>query len=319
MNKHIQDYNRLGFNSANEKLEPNFPYQSIDLESSLEKNEMIFGKQSLLYRINKNNEMNKQERTHENGLIKIESLCDTKNGSNLIARKQNNISYLNDKSEDNDKYLKKNKMIFKIEKKNKKIGRMKKNSFFKGIHNKYSEDNIIRKIKGRFHEKLRLYINEEYKKYILNKSFQKKKITVWLKKIEPKVSRKIKKEENLKWFETKIFEVFSEKVSSRYTSYSQDTNKKKIERLFSINQATNVIDILNNDIETLFNKYINDEKIEGFKTLKDDIEELKSQLERENQGNFKEYLNKYEYIAKNMKKIFTQKIPRKINNEINEK
>ena len=28
--------------------------------------------------------------------------------------------------------------------------------------NKLSEDNIIRKIKARFHEKLRLYINSEY-------------------------------------------------------------------------------------------------------------------------------------------------------------
>ena len=44
------------------------------------------------------------------------------------------------------------------------------------MHTKLSEDNIIRKIKRRFQENIRLYINNEYKKYLLNKTFQKKKI-----------------------------------------------------------------------------------------------------------------------------------------------
>ena len=34
-------------------------------------------------------------------------------------------------------------------------------------------------------------------KYILNKTFQKKKVNKWFKKINPKISRKMKKEENL--------------------------------------------------------------------------------------------------------------------------
>ena len=56
----------------------------------------------------------------------------------------------------------KKQKIFEIIKMNKKIGRIKKNSIYKGKHDKLSEDNIIRKIKRRFHEKLRLYINEQY-------------------------------------------------------------------------------------------------------------------------------------------------------------
>jgi hypothetical protein len=74
-----------------------------------------------------------------------------------------------------------------------------------------------------------------------------------------------------------------------------------------LNEATNVIDILNTNIEVLFNKYTNNKKIDGFKTLKDDIEELKKDMEKTNQENIKEYLNKYEYIAKNMKNIFIKK------------
>ena len=139
-------------------------------------------------------------------------------------------------------------------------------------------------------------------KYILNKTFQKKKINNWLKKINPKISRKIKKEENLKWFETKIFEIFSENVSSKYSAYSSDLNKKKIDRLISLNEAKNVIDILFNNIETFYIKYINDEKIEGFKTLKEDLKDLKSFMITRNQENIDDYLRKYEYTAKNLKR-----------------
>ena len=128
-----------------------------------------------------------------------------------------------------------------------------------------------------------------------------------VKKINPQVSRKIRKEDNLKWFESKIFEIFSENISKRYSAYIPDLNKKKISRLMKLNEATNVIDILNTNIEVLFNKYTNNKKIDGFKTLKDDIDELKKDMEKTNQENIKEYLNKYEYIAKNMKNIFIKK------------
>ena len=128
-----------------------------------------------------------------------------------------------------------------------------------------------------------------------------------VKKINPQVSRKIRKEYNLKWFESKIFEIFSENISKRYSAYIPDLNKKKISRLMKLNEATNVIDLLNTNIEVLFNKYINNKKIDGFKTLKDDIDELKKDMEKTNQENINEYLNKYEYIAKNMKNIFIKK------------
>ena len=111
----------------------------------------------------------------------------------------------------------------------------------------------------------------------------------------------------MKWFESKIFEIFSENISKRYSAYIPDLNKKKISRLMKLNEATNVIDILNTNIEVLFNKYTNNKKIDGFKTLKDDIDELKKDMEKTNQENIKEYLNKYEYIAKNMKNIFIKK------------
>ena len=67
----------------------------------------------------------------------------------------------------------------------------------------------------------------------------------WLKKINPKISRKIKKEENLKWFNSKINEILSK---TRYFSRSPDSNKKKIDRIISLNKANKIIEILNSKI-----------------------------------------------------------------------
>ena len=312
MNKDIFDYNIPPFNLPNQKLEPTFPYNNMDFDPNLEKNDTTSFKISLLNRADKDIDLYKIKTNPDNIKMRYENFCEINYNSHLIPTNENNISFLGEDFGEIAKGLNKNKKIFKIIKINKKIGRIKSNSTLKGFHNKLSQDNIIRKIKGRFLEKLRLYINTEYRKYFFKKNKNSAKIINWLKKINPKVSRKIKKEENLKWFKSKIYEIFSENVSLRYSLYSPNSNKKKIERLISVNEAKNVIDILNTDIETFYDKYINDEKIEGFKTLKNDIEELKTYMEKTNQEKIKEYLSKYEYTAKNLKKIFRQKNSRNI-------
>ena len=207
--------------------------------------------------------------------------------------------------------------IFKIIKANNKKGRMKKNSVIIGKHNNFSQDNIIRKIKARFLEKLRKYLNNEYQSYLFKKNFKKHKNNNWLKKINPKMSREIRKEDNLKWFDTKIWEIFSENISERYSNSSLDLNKRKIKRIYMIKEAQNIINILNSNVEFYFDKYVNDEKIEGFKTLKDDVKELEARMKKNNQENIEDYLEKYKFTAINMKDIFLNKIARKNNNRIN--
>ena len=207
--------------------------------------------------------------------------------------------------------LTKKKKIFEIYKMNKRIGRIKKNSGYIGKHNKLSEDNVIRKIKRRFLENVRIYINKEYKKYYL-----KKKINVdnnnWIKKISPKFYGQIKKIDNIKWFNSKIFEVFSENLSLRYSSHSLDSNKQNILKFLSSNESSTLKDILNTKVEILFSKYIENVKIEGFKTLNDDIKELEKQMKDSGQDNIVKYLKKYEDTAKNLKYIFNKKIERKL-------
>ncbi len=62
----------------------------------------------------------------------------------------------------------------------------------------------------------------------------------------------------------------------------------------------------------MFDKYINNEKTEGFKTMEDDINELRTQMKKSSQSNIEEYLIRYENVAKNMKKIFISKNSRNI-------
>ena len=306
-----------GFNAGNQVFDPSL---------SFDENEFKFNKNDntreilLLNKLIKEKDYYNVQYLLGNNQLKLENYTELNNNFTLLSTYNTQNPYFLDNNQiipptEQVKIYKgifQKEKIFNIVKINKKIGRIKKDSLLKGKHDKLSQDNIIRKIKGRFHEKLRIYINEEYKKYISKKYIKKRKTKNWLKKINPKVSRKIKKEENMKWFKLKIYEIFSENVSIRYSSSSPDYNKKKINNLFSLGDANNLIEILNSNVEDYFRKYVNDEKIEGFKTLKDDIKELRADMERAKQNNINEYLKKYEYTAKNLKEIFNKKNPRNI-------
>ena len=207
-------------------------------------------------------------------------------------------------------YLK--EKVFKITKDYKGKGRIKKNTIYVGKHNKFSEDNIIRKIKGKFLEKCRLYINDLYKKHLLKKNQGLKKEKVLLQRLNPKVSRKIKKNLNLEWLQSKLYQVFSENVSEKCSSYDKNYNKSQIKELFNKNEATEVITIFKSSVREMFHKYTNNEEIDGLKTLKDDLEEIKKKMNEEKEENIDKYLNKYKEIAENLEKIFENKSSRTI-------
>ena len=210
--------------------------------------------------------------------------------------RQNNKN-LNDKN---------NKIIFRIEKDNKNKGRIKKNSNLKGRHNKFSEDNIIRKIKCRFLEKCRMYINNEYRKYKLKHRHHIKKDD-WIQRINPKVSRIIKRDDNLKWLKSKLYEIYSEKVSVKCSLHKPDHNKMEIQKLLKKNKAKDVISILNKSVKEMFYIFCNNIKIEGFETLDDDLKSLKEKLIKDKECNIDKYLEKYKNVVKSFETIFINK------------
>lgn len=229
--------------------------------------------------------------------------------------KPGNLAYSFDNGFDTPKieinnYLnRKFEKIFKISKVNKKKGRLNKKSkqYLKGKHDKNAEDNITYKIKRRFGESLYNYINFEYGKYLIENNIGQKEKTKLLKRISPEENKKIKKDENLKWFSMKIKDLLSMDISSKYSNYSLDYNKKQIEKLYQKNEAINVIDILNKSVREMYEIYIKDLKLEGFKTLEDDMIIQRKKMEEVGEEYIDEFLEKYKIIAQNLEENFMKK------------
>ena len=206
--------------------------------------------------------------------------------------------------------------IFGIEKVNKKQGRLPKHQkeTIKGKHNKFSEDNIIQKIKTNFQESVYNYVNYEYEKFVLkgqNYNDKNKINTVKLiKRISPKEIKKIKKEDNLYWFSLQLKVLFSSNLSSKYNKFESDYNEKRIKNLYEKKEAIKVIDILEKNVEDMYEIYINNIKIDGFGTLEDDLNALRKKMEQVEEEDIDQYLNEYEKIAKNLEEIFMSKTSR---------
>ena len=131
-----------------------------------------------------------------------------------------------------------------------------------------------------------------------------------IQRITPKISRKIKKKDNLEWLKKKLYQVFSENVSDKCTLYNREYNKYEINKILKENKATDVIKILNKSIGEMLYLFSNNIIVDGFETLEDDMITLKEKLIKENEDNIYEYLKKYKNIAMNFEKIFINKSER---------
>ena len=233
-----------------------------------------------------------------------------------ITEKDNINRYLIEKTSpitsENNLKTKNSRKIFDISKINKKVGRLSKKlkSKFKAPHNKYPEDNIIRKFKARFQDILLRYINYEYSKFMETKGMPKK--TKLLQRINPKESRKISKADNMRWFSTKLKDLFSSALSQKCTLYNPDYNRKRINDIYMNNEALNVINILEKEVTVMYDLYRNNVKIDGFITLEDDLKMLREKMEKKNEEEEEEedielYLSKYRNIAMKLDEIFDKK------------
>ena len=207
-------------------------------------------------------------------------------------------------------------LIFAIKKINKNIGRikkeMKKTKNVIGKHNKFSDDNVIQKIKVSLQESCYKYINKEYNKFYINKNIKINQ--KFIQRINPEEIKKKKKDDNLLWFKLKLKDLFSTEISSKYSKFDRNYNKRQIEKLYKENKAKNVIDILEKTIEEMLYDFYNDTPIEGFETLKDDLAKRKKKMEDEEEAPdiIEEYLKKYKNNAIGLKAIFKAKKSRNI-------
>ena len=147
---------------------------------------------------------------------------------------------------------KKSKDIFEISKStstnnesfsNKKSrGRKKKDVIEKGNHTKFTDDNMMRKIKCHFFN----YINNS-----LNNSLIDKKL-VFL-KLDNLINENLKRDYNMELMNKTIKDIYlNSKISNKYKNRKNDSNKELVERIYSENKETDTIKILEKEYIELF-------------------------------------------------------------------
>ena len=287
------------------------------IESDMDVNEdeilsLYFNKRS----DQKTEETNKNQNiTETEELERIDEKIDFKDNSEIDINitkgneSQNIIS--TPKEITNFKTNEKNNKIFnivKIMKKSNKKGRLYKNAikkYYYRYHDKFKEDNIIKKIKTSFIKKTMNYINKEYGIY-LNKH-KIRKIEKLIRRITPANSVRIKKENNLKWFDSKLKDIFSQKISSKYSKYNGDYNKMQIDKIYKEDDAKNVIGILDKKVRDMYNIYSKNIKLDGFETLEDDLKNQRELMKENNEEEIKKYLEIFQNTAQNLEGIFLGK------------
>ena len=251
-----------------------------------------------------------------------------------IKNSKNQYNDENSMDEDNDymnayfitksSTLYKRKKIFNIFKEKKKqkptikiIGRKKKiditrngNDDYdnnKEYHSKMKEDNLIQKIKVVFVNSSMNFINKRHKNYKI-KINQKYERLVY--KIKSEFAQVIKKDENLKFLQTSIRDLFSSDLSEKYSKQIKDFNRNQIAQLYRDNKEKEVIEILDKTVNCLLNDYAEGKyKDEGF-SLDIDLDEIKEKMEKNNEKNINNYIQEYKAKVKDFGNIFEKKISR---------
>jgi hypothetical protein len=158
-------------------------------------------------------------------------------------------------------FISKNEALHKgkSQKKLNVLGRKTKNSNEKGKHTKYSEDNIIRKIKACVLNIVYIFLNNIlYKMYRgdLGKGIFKKEF----KKLNQK--QIINGKDNKKFLYRTLKDIFSEDISTKFSCYRNDHNKRLIEFLLNEN---------NYEIRTKFNRIFSLTFFDLLRHLRNDI------------------------------------------------
>ena len=169
------------------------------------------------------------------------------------------------------------------------MGRKKKAEMLKGNNNKFTDDNVIRKIKCHFLN----FINNT-----LNKSLLNKKDTFL--KLDNFVNENLKKDYNIKLMHQTIKDIYlTSKISNKYKKQSENMNKSLIDKIYSEKDEVETIKILEQTYIELFNK-LKQEQLDEF--CKEIIKkEVKNGLSEEN-ANI--YLTRIKYLCENYKKVY---------------
>ena len=184
----------------------------------------------------------------------------------------------------------------------KQIGRKPKTISARAIHTKFSHDNILRKIKVKFIQKIIVYING-----IIIMKYSK--VIGLLKKLKGTISQNNGISFNQKLLNSRIRDVFCEnEINGKYKSVENNYNRKVIEKIYEQN-ITELIDILEMTFLDAFNAFretdFSQNKLNGMEKIDKVIEEMKRKEKNE------DYINTFKDVVMNFEKHYFDKNGRK--------
>ena len=196
----------------------------------------------------------------------------------------------------------------------KKCGRKRMNGNNTTEHNKFSDDNVRRKVKHLCFKYLLLFINAQIKKMYNNKIgqgvFQKQFKTLNQSQIS---NAKITFNQQL--LEKDLGEIFSDKVTGKLTNIPSEHNKDLIQKLINEEDLEKRIyfqKLFSLKLKDCFEHFCGNKVIDELEGMElfNEISEITSEyLEKYEDG--KEYIHQLEYYLKNYERIIKNKRARK--------
>ena len=168
---------------------------------------------------------------------------------------------------------------------NKKQGRKKNDDDEKGDHDKFSEDNMIRKIKSNYIK----YAHERINSNISNKDLQ-------LLRLDSELNEILKKDYNLQLMDKTFKNLYENTpISSKYRKKDDNINKYLIEKLYNEERFTqiNAISDLDKTYKELYNDYINNHLDELLNKIKNELEKVG----KESKESIAEYIEKFKHLC----------------------
>jgi len=223
--------------------------------------------------------------------------------NSLSEKKQNIIIEIfsdNQNSTNSSNFkIEKNK-IFQLNFKS-KVGRKPKTSIIKGNHTKFSEDNILRKIKVKFNQKIINYLNS----IIIFKNIKNIKR---LKNLKGKISQDNTIKYNINIINSKLKDVLSStEINGKFKLFEKYYNKNVIDTIYNenIKELIEILEMTYLDIFKIFRGSSDNGKLVGLEKLDSVIREI------ELKENDDEYINKFKNVVMNFENYYLNKSPRK--------
>jgi len=204
--------------------------------------------------------------------------------------------------------------IFEISKEIERKISKGRNSKFKmgGKHNKFSPDNIIRKIKSNLFDVLLRYINnamEEEEVEITEKNIKKIILSKpFLLKINQEIIKNINVEINLNLLRSTLKEIFSNDVSKKVENHGLDKNKKLIEKIYQENKQKRAISILNMTFYQCLEQFRGSKNYKELDGLEKDFQKVINDLKEK--GESEGYISDFIELVNTFEDYYMNKKPR---------